>query len=110
MTPKDLCSRFFNQCGTGWKDVAFQMKIAKDLVEKYEDDDLIFALDYYKDSIYSLGFLSPKNMGIAIQKRKNAVQFNYEVGEENVAERNRIKLQNAASESKGQRGVLFRFA
>lgn len=107
MTAKELCSHFFNQSGTGWRDVPFQMKIAKELVERYQDEDLLYALDYYKDKMYSLGFLSPKNMVIAIEKRKSTARIQYEVGEENIAERNRIKLQNAFGQSREREGYYF---
>lgn len=107
MTAKELCTHFFDQAGTGWKDVPFQMKIAKELTQRYQDQDLLYALEYYKDKMYSLGFLSPKNMAVAIEKRKSTAQIQYEVGEENIAERNRTKLQNASSQSREREGYYF---
>lgn len=107
MTAKELCTHFFNQSGTGWKDVPFQMKIAGELTRRYQDEDLLLALEYYKDKMYSLGFLSPKNMAIVIEKRKSNINIQYEVGEEEIGERNRTKLQNAFSKSREREGHYF---
>lgn len=106
MTAKTLCSHFFNSQKGGWKDVGYQMKIAKDLVERYTDEQLLFALELFKGKMYSLGFLNEKNMGYAINKMHDTIQINYEVGG-NIAERNRAKLQRFTYESRFGEGHYF---
>ena len=99
MTAKELCTLFFNSQQGGWKDVGYQMIIAKNLVERYTDEQLIYAIELFKGKMYSLGFLNEKNMGYVINKMKDTIQINYEVGGD-IAERNRAKLQRFTNQSR----------
>lgn len=106
MTAKELVSRFSSLQPEGWKDYAYQMKIAKDLVSTYEDEELIYALQLYKDKIYSLGFLNETNMIRVKQKLKDTVQIKYEVGGD-IAQRNRNKLQRFTPVTRFREGTYF---
>jgi hypothetical protein len=64
MPPKDIVARMmdiYKVQNVNWK---LQMKIANQLLEKYSEEQIMYALKYYKTqsiNMYSLGYLTYKN-------------------------------------------------
>jgi hypothetical protein len=60
MSPKKLLDAFYEIYKPRNINYAYQMQIAKGLVQKYSEDELLYALDYFNKrgiSIYSLAYL-----------------------------------------------------
>lgn len=92
MTSDELIVRFFGSRQSGWIDLEHQKRLADKLVMQYTDKQIETALELYKDKMYSLAFLSPKNMGKAIIQKQNNIHITYDTGGD-ISERNRQKLQ-----------------
>ena len=64
MPPKDIVARMmdiYKVQNVNWK---LQMKIANQLLEKYSEEQIMYALKYYKTqsvNMYSLGYFTYKN-------------------------------------------------
>lgn len=70
-----------------------QMKLAKNLLNKYKHNEISFALQYVKDSgkdIYSLGYLTDKTMREAIK----AMNIEEKEDDGNSGERNKRRIEN----------------
>ena len=96
MTAQELLNKFFTERQSGWIDLEHQKRIAEQLVMKYTDEQLEKALEMYGNKMYSLAFLSPKNMGRVILQKQNEIKVDYEVGGD-IAKRNKEKLQGNSS-------------
>lgn len=82
---------------------------AKRLLEKYDLEDIYYALELYKDKMYSLGYLNERNMNEAIYKRtvevqkeqmKELSQSRDKESVEQLAKRNKDKLERISCKSR----------
>lgn len=82
------------------------MVYAKRLLELYELEDILYALELYKTKMYSLGYLTEDNMKRAVYKREADKLKHMTVtsvkecsNAEERAERNRNKLERLSNQS-----------
>lgn len=109
---KTIVFTFFELANKRAENVPKHMVFAKRLLENYSLEDILFALEVYKDKMYSLGFLTQENMNKALYKREAEKQkqmsvFKSDKEVKDVAERNRKKLERISNEPRFGKGYSF---
>ena len=90
----NIMSKFRAIHSVEWLSLATERAYAETLLQKYSEEEIIHAIEYWKSSIYTLKFLTDYRMRLAGNIQETHPQYNYKM-EGDTGERNRQKLSRA---------------